>query len=192
MDKIEPKQSWAAEWLKEMHGCDDTNRVTGNGRLSNRYCRSSRGVGAGAITVQRSMGCSGSSGRERLGATFPSASGGGRASLTGSAAGAATEPLSAWRRRFASVSTGKARSIGSSGASTARMSARRAPWLESRKKREGKPDDHALGRSHGGWGTKLHLVADGQGVPLWTSPLSVGTQSYYPTLLAASNCSGLR
>ena len=26
----------------------------------------------------------------------------------------------------------------------------------------------------------------------WTSPLSVDTQSYEPTLLAASNCSGLR
>ena len=28
------------------------------------------------------------------------------------------------------------------------------------------PADHALGRSRGGWGSKLHLVTDGQGVPL--------------------------
>lgn len=28
------------------------------------------------------------------------------------------------------------------------------------------PEDHALGRSRGGWGTKVHLVSDGQGVPL--------------------------
>ena len=28
------------------------------------------------------------------------------------------------------------------------------------------PADHALGRSRGGFGTKLHLVTDGQGVPL--------------------------
>jgi len=28
------------------------------------------------------------------------------------------------------------------------------------------PDDHALGRSRGGYGTKLHLVTDGNGVPL--------------------------
>ncbi|HEX2531182.1 MAG TPA: IS5 family transposase [Burkholderiaceae bacterium] len=28
------------------------------------------------------------------------------------------------------------------------------------------PIDHALGRSRGGWGTKLHLVTDGAGLPL--------------------------
>lgn len=28
------------------------------------------------------------------------------------------------------------------------------------------PADHALGRSRGGWGTKLHLVTDGAGLPL--------------------------
>jgi transposase len=31
---------------------------------------------------------------------------------------------------------------------------------------EGEPADHALGRSRGGFGTKLHLVTDGHGVPL--------------------------
>jgi len=30
----------------------------------------------------------------------------------------------------------------------------------------GEPDDHALGRSQGGFGTKLHLVCDGDGTPL--------------------------
>ena len=30
----------------------------------------------------------------------------------------------------------------------------------------GEPPDHALGRSRGGWGTKLHLVSDGNGLPL--------------------------
>ena len=30
----------------------------------------------------------------------------------------------------------------------------------------GEPDDHALGRSRGGYGTKLHLVTDGNGLPL--------------------------
>ena len=30
----------------------------------------------------------------------------------------------------------------------------------------GEPDDHALGRSRGGFGTKLHLVVDGNGTPL--------------------------
>ena len=28
------------------------------------------------------------------------------------------------------------------------------------------PADHALGRSRGGWGTKVHLVTDGAGLPL--------------------------
>ena len=31
---------------------------------------------------------------------------------------------------------------------------------------EDEPDDHALGRSRGGFGTKLHLVTDGRGTPL--------------------------
>ena len=36
-----------------------------------------------------------------------------------------------------------------------------------REKRGSKePKDHALGRSRGGFGSKLHLVADGHGVPL--------------------------
>jgi transposase len=30
----------------------------------------------------------------------------------------------------------------------------------------GEPADHALGRSRGGFGTKVHLVCDGRGVPL--------------------------
>lgn len=31
---------------------------------------------------------------------------------------------------------------------------------------EFEPDDHALGRSRGGWGSKFHLVTDGKGLPL--------------------------
>jgi len=30
----------------------------------------------------------------------------------------------------------------------------------------GEPPDHALGRSRGGWGTKLHLLCDRRGLPL--------------------------
>ena len=32
--------------------------------------------------------------------------------------------------------------------------------------RQGEPHDHGLGRSRGGFGTKLHLVTDGRGTPL--------------------------
>lgn len=35
-----------------------------------------------------------------------------------------------------------------------------------RKKVAGEPADHALGRSRGGFGTKVHLVCDGRGTPL--------------------------
>jgi transposase len=35
-----------------------------------------------------------------------------------------------------------------------------------RRSRAGEPDDHALGRSRGGFGTKLALVCDGRGLPL--------------------------
>ena len=35
-----------------------------------------------------------------------------------------------------------------------------------KKERDEEPNDHALGRSRGGWGTKIHMVVDGHGVPL--------------------------
>lgn len=34
---------------------------------------------------------------------------------------------------------------------------------------DGEPKDHALGRSRGGFGTKLHLIVDGHGIPLAAS-----------------------
>jgi len=37
----------------------------------------------------------------------------------------------------------------------------------------GEPEDHALGRSRGGFGTKLHLVVDSHGIPL-SATLSPG------------------
>jgi transposase len=41
------------------------------------------------------------------------------------------------------------------------------PLAPRKKKRpDGEPDDHALGRSRGGFGTKIHLVSDGNGLPL--------------------------
>ncbi len=44
--------------------------------------------------------------------------------------------------------------------------------LGGRDRREGpadEPSDHALGRSRGGFGTKLHLIVDGHGIPLSVS-----------------------
>jgi transposase len=45
-----------------------------------------------------------------------------------------------------------------------RQPGRRRCLLE--KKVAGEPGDHALGRSRGGFGTKIHLVTDGNGLPL--------------------------
>ena len=53
------------------------------------------------------------------------------------------------------------------GVSTARASGRHEPQPEGEKKeRDDEPDDHALGRSRGGFGTKIHMVVDGAGTPL--------------------------
>lgn len=55
---------------------------------------------------------------------------------------------------------------GATSTSTARTSAPTVRPPEPEKKAKGEPADHALGRSRGGFGTKLHLVTDGNGVPL--------------------------
>lgn len=50
---------------------------------------------------------------------------------------------------------------------TARRFAPAALRLAGEKKsRESEPNDHALGRSRGGYGTKVHVIVDGRGVPL--------------------------
>ncbi len=42
----------------------------------------------------------------------------------------------------------------------------RPPPAREKNRPPGEPPDHALGRSRGGFGTKLHLVTDGRGLPL--------------------------
>jgi transposase len=49
------------------------------------------------------------------------------------------------------------------GATSARI---RPPRARGKKLPLGEPADHALGRSRGGFGTKIHLVTDGHGLPL--------------------------
>src|SRR4051794_39135365 len=53
-------------------------------------------------------------------------------------------------------------------ASTARTSEPPAPRPGRGEKNPppGEPADHALGRSRGGFGTKVHVVTDGRGLPL--------------------------
>src|SRR5256885_16744373 len=60
------------------------------------------------------------------------------------------------------------KSTGSCSASTAPSSGRtnRRPGRRKKNPPPGEPEDHALGRSQGGFGTKLHLICDGAGTPL--------------------------
>lgn len=44
--------------------------------------------------------------------------------------------------------------------------ARAAAGASKKNRPPGEPEDHALGRSRGGFGTKIHLVSDGKGLPL--------------------------
>ena len=43
---------------------------------------------------------------------------------------------------------------------------KRLPGRGKKKLPEGEPADHALGRSRGGFSTKIHLITDGHGLPL--------------------------
>ena len=55
----------------------------------------------------------------------------------------------------------------SCGASTGPRSVRRvAPAVGEKKDEPEEPEDHALGRSRGGWGTKIHILCDVEGNPL--------------------------
>src|SRR5579862_4430530 len=54
------------------------------------------------------------------------------------------------------------------------------------------PDDHALGRSRGGYGTKIHLVCDGVGQPI-TATVSGGQEhesKFFETLLDQVHVAG--
>jgi len=81
------------------------------------------------------------------------------------------------RRHFRAYTTGSTDSPGSQGADRLGFVVHR--WLfregtsglcrrfkKSLQKHPDEPKDHALGRSKGGFGSKLHLVTDGAGVPL--------------------------
>lgn len=53
------------------------------------------------------------------------------------------------------------------GASMEPPSARLVPPRAGEKDQvDAEPDDHALGRSRGGWGSKIHILCDGKGNPL--------------------------
>ncbi|WAS94726.1 IS5 family transposase [Nannocystis punicea] len=78
----------------------------------------------------------------------------------------------------------------SSGASTARRSARLAAAAAGGKSTNPEePKDHALGRSRGGWGTKIHILCDAHGHPLHfhLSAGQIHDQTMVDTLLCGAD-----
>ncbi len=39
-------------------------------------------------------------------------------------------------------------------------------WRAKKRGPDDEPEDHALGRSRGGWGSKLHIICDSHGIPI--------------------------
>lgn len=150
------------------------------------------------------MACSTGCTRECRGVTCRSATAWQRCTAgsdDGRGAGCGTEFSSS----SSAFSTGSGRSSGRSGASMVRasrhirMQREPATWVtlardndQGRHRRLGKPmepPDHALGRSRGGFTTKLQLVTDGRGLPLAVE-LSAGEAAeskYAAPVLSAVN-----
>src|SRR5687768_8398374 len=113
------------------------------------------------------MGSCGSCRTAAVGETCPSALDPGKACMTAFARGpdAACGIVSFGTCRLARCTARK--STGNCLPSTALSFGLTNRRLEPRKKKPaGEPDDHALGRSKGGFSTKLHLLCDGKGTPL--------------------------
>jgi hypothetical protein len=113
------------------------------------------------------MGCFGNCALAHNGAIFLNAMALGARFMTAIVAGARTADLPVCWSPYAMGSMRRVCSIGTNGGSIAPLSGP-AALLLSRGKRgpKNEPADHALGRSRGGYGTKLHLLCDGNGLPL--------------------------
>src|SRR5262245_60063662 len=111
------------------------------------------------------MVCSGNSAPERLGAIFLSAMARIRRSMTAMYFGAVTAPGIVSFEHFRLNSMPKANLIGASSTSIALQFVALVPLLVrvATVFDNDEPADHALGRSKGGFGTKLHLLCDAQG-----------------------------
>src|SRR5688500_11281441 len=101
------------------------------------------------------------------GVTSRSISAPGKRFTRASTAGARTAPGTASSTTSGRVPRPKARSTGTCSASTAPSCVPTrpppGPGEKSTQNNPGEPADHALGRSQGGFGTKVHLVCDGDG-----------------------------
>jgi len=143
-----------------------------NGNASLPCCRRSRRTARTTRIIDvSSMGCSSGSRPAAPGATCRSATDPGRPWPHASDAGRARASGIESSRRSGVISMRWENSTGISGASTAPTSERigspRARGKNPGTLRErGEPADHALGRSRGGFSTKIHLLTDGGGLPL--------------------------
>src|SRR5262245_3626126 len=136
-------------------------------------------VTRGRITGRWSTASSGTSTPAHPGPTPPSGTDPGRPPTTASAGGAGTAPGPRSSTHSCSASTTPAASTGTSGAWTGPSSGPAEPPPGRKKNPDpvprlggsartqlGEPADHALGRSRGGFGTKVHLVCDSSGTLL--------------------------
>ena len=99
----------------------------------------------------------------------PNAMENGRAFIIASTAGEAKVCSIASSKHCGFDSTSKARSTGIYGWLMVPMCVLLALPPGGAKRGQGldrEPDDHVLGRSRGGWGSKLHVVTDGKGLVL--------------------------
>ena len=158
----------------------DRRPVGEDRRPSSRTATTTAGPATpGRTTAPWSTASSGTCTPAPRGPTRPSAMAPGRPSTTASTAGARTAPGPGSSTPCCSASTAPAASTASCGASTPPSAAPtpRPPGREKIRTRAPRlggptaaqvdePEDHALGRSRGGFSTKAHLVCDGRGILL--------------------------
>lgn len=148
-----------------------------NGRWSHLSCRHNRGgAGRSKILARSSRACSGASRPASPGAISRRATARGKPSTAAWPTGSAPASGPGASRRCARCWMTRTNAPGTSGASRARTSAPTRPPRARPPPAHGppgEPADHALGRSRGGFGLKLHLAGDGPGLP-WAIVLSPG------------------
>src|SRR5919197_900532 len=131
------------------------------------------------------MACSGNSAPERLGAIFLNAMDHTRQSMIAMCPGAAMAPGILYYEHFRFNSMHKANLTGASSTLIAPPFVALVPLVVrvAMVFDKDEPADHALGRSKGGFGTKLHLLCDAQGLPL--SALLLPSQAHESTQFEA-------
>src|SRR5690348_13234882 len=174
------------------HRCTAMNSPIPNGsalppfspKYPNATTKSIRGVPCACIAASSTASC-GICTPVPPGVTSPNATAPGRPPTTASTTGAGTAPGLGSSMPCSCASTSKDSSTATCGWSMLPSSVPAGPPPGRKKNPEvlphlggpesmqvQEPQDHALGRSQGGFGTKIHLVCDGHGIVLavWVTP----------------------